>query len=183
MILRYLQRTSTLTNVMQYGMSIAMTQSSGWTRERAGNGTVGNCRCALRCRNPIPYRPVEERAGDWGEVVAHLPEGERGDLLNTQSARCMNCGTPFCHQTSSGAPRLGAAQQVRARKCCKARSWSVSAIAWSTLKPTLVTYGISTYHQKSSVSHSSSPTWIPRCLGPEGKSGRAQGARWGLGLG
>ena len=40
--------------------------------------------------------------GDWQEVVAQLPKEERGDLLNTQSARCMNCGTPFCHQTSSG---------------------------------------------------------------------------------
>lgn len=57
-------------------------------------------------RNPIPYRPVEERMGDWQEVVAQLPREERGDLLNTQSARCMNCGTPFCHQTSSGVRSL-----------------------------------------------------------------------------
>ncbi len=51
--------------------------------------------------------------GDWDEVVAQLPAGERGDLLNTQSARCMNCGTPFCHQTSSGArPPARAAHAV-----------------------------------------------------------------------
>ena len=54
------------------------------------------------CRSPIPYRDVEERSKDWGEVLAKLPTEEHADLLSTQSARCMNCGTPFCHQTDSG---------------------------------------------------------------------------------
>lgn len=50
----------------------------------------------------MPYRDVEERSKDWGEVLAKLADPEQADLLSTQSARCMNCGTPFCHQTSSG---------------------------------------------------------------------------------
>lgn len=25
-------------------------------------------------------------------------------LLHTQAARCMGCGTPFCHQTNTGCP-------------------------------------------------------------------------------
>ena len=53
----------------------------------------------------MPYRDVEERSKDWGEVLAKMGSQESADLLSTQSARCMNCGTPFCHQTSSGAWR------------------------------------------------------------------------------
>ena len=53
-------------------------------------------------RNPIPYREVEERVQDWGEVLAKLPNAEHADLLSTQAARCMDCGTPFCHQTATG---------------------------------------------------------------------------------
>ncbi len=81
-------------------------------RTRRQGCNTKRVRAAAR-RNPIPYRDVEQRMGDWDEVVAQLPAGERGDLLNTQSARCMNCGTPFCHQTSSGArPPAGAARAL-----------------------------------------------------------------------
>lgn len=52
----------------------------------------------------MPYRDVDERSKDYGEVLAKLPVAEHADLLSTQSARCMDCGTPFCHQTSTGAP-------------------------------------------------------------------------------
>jgi len=52
-------------------------------------------------RIPEPYREPEERLGDWGEIYtpvkAHDVERKR------QSARCMDCGTPFC-QTHSGCP-------------------------------------------------------------------------------
>ena len=50
----------------------------------------------------MPYRDVEERSKDWGEVLSKMASQESADLLSTQSARCMNCGTPFCHQTNSG---------------------------------------------------------------------------------
>jgi glutamate synthase (NADPH/NADH) small chain len=39
-------------------------------------------------------RPIEERVRDWREVYIHL-EPKR---LQTQAARCMDCGVPFCHQ-------------------------------------------------------------------------------------
>ncbi|MEO8681347.1 MAG: glutamate synthase subunit beta [Vicinamibacterales bacterium] len=39
-------------------------------------------------------RPVATRLGDYQHVYAGYPEGE----LERQSARCMDCGIPFCHQ-------------------------------------------------------------------------------------
>ncbi|KAJ4797518.1 NADH-dependent glutamate synthase [Rhynchospora pubera] len=51
-------------------------------------------------RKGISYRDPQERVHDWKEVAI---ENVPGPLLKTQSARCMDCGTPFCHQESSGA--------------------------------------------------------------------------------
>lgn len=42
-------------------------------------------------------RSPKERIGDYKEFVARMTEQQ----LNQQSARCMNCGVPFCH---SGCP-------------------------------------------------------------------------------
>ncbi|MCW3088500.1 MAG: glutamate synthase subunit beta [Sediminibacterium sp.] len=42
-------------------------------------------------------RAPKERVNDYNEFVERLPEQK----LNEQSARCMNCGVPFCH---SGCP-------------------------------------------------------------------------------
>jgi glutamate synthase (NADPH/NADH) len=53
-------------------------------------------------REPLPLRPVGERLQDWDEVVEHGKINE--PLLKTQSARCMDCGTPFCQQDHSGCP-------------------------------------------------------------------------------
>lgn len=39
------------------------------------------------------YRPVCERASDYGEVFVLKPEGRSKE----QASRCMDCGTPFCH--------------------------------------------------------------------------------------
>lgn len=39
------------------------------------------------------YRPVKQRMTDWAEVDAKLS----GEVVNKQSARCMDCGIPFCH--------------------------------------------------------------------------------------
>ena len=39
------------------------------------------------------YRPVENRSRDWREVERVLSDAE----LKEQTARCMNCGQPFCH--------------------------------------------------------------------------------------
>jgi hypothetical protein len=50
-------------------------------------------------REALPYRPAAERLKDWGEVLAH---GNQDALLKTQSARCMDCGTPFCQQVQLG---------------------------------------------------------------------------------
>ncbi len=51
-----------------------------------------------------PRRPEFERVKDYKEVAAVVPSDARADLLHTQSARCMDCGTPFCHQTHTGCP-------------------------------------------------------------------------------
>lgn len=46
-------------------------------------------------REGTSYRDPNERVKDWNEVAIELVPGP---LLKTQSARCMDCGTPFCHQ-------------------------------------------------------------------------------------
>ncbi len=38
-------------------------------------------------------RPVAERINDWFEIYQPFPE----DKVRIQSARCMDCGVPFCH--------------------------------------------------------------------------------------
>jgi len=45
-------------------------------------------------RQKPPYRPIAERIHDWREVT--LPYD--GPALKEQTARCMDCGIPFCHQ-------------------------------------------------------------------------------------
>ncbi|XVF53410.1 hypothetical protein PTKIN_Ptkin05aG0097500 [Pterospermum kingtungense] len=52
-------------------------------------------------REGIQYRDPVVRMNDWKEV---MEESKPGPLLKTQSARCMDCGTPFCHQENSGCP-------------------------------------------------------------------------------
>merc|ERR1712194_300565 len=54
-------------------------------------------------RAEISKRKVTERATDFLEVYDH----KDADLVRTQAARCMDCGTPFCHQSvtnRSGCP-------------------------------------------------------------------------------
>jgi glutamate synthase (NADPH/NADH) len=45
------------------------------------------------------YRPPRKRVKDWKEITGRLTEGE----LKYQSARCMDCGVPFC-QSDTGCP-------------------------------------------------------------------------------
>jgi glutamate synthase (NADPH/NADH) len=54
-------------------------------------------------RAEIKKRDVADRAADFIEVYDHKGE----DQVRTQAARCMDCGTPFCHQSvtmRSGCP-------------------------------------------------------------------------------
>lgn len=39
-------------------------------------------------------RPISERVQDWRPIHLRLPE----ERLQTQAARCMDCGIPFCHK-------------------------------------------------------------------------------------
>ena len=55
-------------------------------------------------REALGYRDATERLKDWKEVHRHDPADAIKPLLSTQSARCMDCGTPFCHQTHTGCP-------------------------------------------------------------------------------
>jgi glutamate synthase (NADPH/NADH) small chain len=48
-------------------------------------------------RELAPRRPVLERVNDWFEIYQDFPEAS----LREQSARCMDCGVPFCQ---SGCP-------------------------------------------------------------------------------
>lgn len=44
-------------------------------------------------RQQAANRDPQERLGDWQEFYGHLSE----EQLREQAARCMDCGTPFCH--------------------------------------------------------------------------------------
>ena len=44
-------------------------------------------------RRDRAYAPVEDRVKHWREFTRPLPDDE----LRRQAARCMDCGTPFCH--------------------------------------------------------------------------------------
>ncbi len=50
-------------------------------------------------RHPVPYREPLVRINDFKEIFTEADE----DHLRTQSARCMDCGVPFC-QSNSGCP-------------------------------------------------------------------------------
>jgi glutamate synthase (NADPH) small chain len=51
-------------------------------------------------RQDVAYRPVSERLKDFRSVDLPLTDGE----IHVQAARCMDCGTPFCHAATSGCP-------------------------------------------------------------------------------
>ena len=44
-------------------------------------------------RRSTPDRPPLERVKDWDEIHEHHDE----EKIRTQGARCMDCGTPYCH--------------------------------------------------------------------------------------
>ncbi|TYH05830.1 hypothetical protein ES288_A08G111400v1 [Gossypium darwinii] len=52
-------------------------------------------------REGVQYRDPNVRMNDWKEVIE---ESRPGPVLKTQSARCMDCGTPFRRQENSGCP-------------------------------------------------------------------------------
>ena len=44
-------------------------------------------------RKTVPYREVSLRLNDYGEIFSGSHDA---DHLQTQGARCMDCGVPFC---------------------------------------------------------------------------------------
>ena len=44
-------------------------------------------------RKDAEYRPRDERLRDFKSVEQQLSHSD----ITTQAARCMDCGTPFCH--------------------------------------------------------------------------------------
>jgi glutamate synthase (NADPH/NADH) len=55
-------------------------------------------------RAVVGYRSAKARVGDWTELSARVAPAEKESLLKTQTARCMDCGVPFCHQKDTGCP-------------------------------------------------------------------------------
>jgi NAD(P)H-dependent glutamate synthase small subunit len=51
-------------------------------------------------RKTVPYRNVTVRLDDYGEIFSGSHDDEH---LQTQGARCMDCGVPFC-QSANGCP-------------------------------------------------------------------------------
>ena len=59
---------------------------------------MGDIRGFMKYERELPSnRKVEERVLDWNEIFDNHPK----DAVFKQSARCMDCGVPFCH---SGCP-------------------------------------------------------------------------------
>ena len=55
-------------------------------------------------RKDAPKRPVADRLADWREVYADQDKATRDGQVQTQAARCMDCGIPFCHSGTAGCP-------------------------------------------------------------------------------
>jgi glutamate synthase (NADPH/NADH) len=93
------------------GLPVTGTPATSWEALRpkiVPSGSADKTRGFLEFnRQPLGYRPPKERIGDWKEVLDAKATSEREDQLHTQSARCMECGTPFCHQIDSGCPLGG----------------------------------------------------------------------------
>ncbi|EER07866.1 glutamate synthase, putative, partial [Perkinsus marinus ATCC 50983] len=55
-------------------------------------------------RNPTISRAPKSRVLDWEEIYSKKPHRSRlyDQLLTTQTARCMDCGTPTCHYPNTG---------------------------------------------------------------------------------
>jgi glutamate synthase (NADPH/NADH) small chain len=51
-------------------------------------------------RQDVAYRPVSERLKDFTAVDLPMAETD----VRAQAARCMDCGTPFCHAAATGCP-------------------------------------------------------------------------------
>jgi glutamate synthase (NADPH/NADH) small chain len=51
-------------------------------------------------RKTVPYREVSLRLNDYGEIFTGSHDV---DHLQTQGARCMDCGVPFC-MSANGCP-------------------------------------------------------------------------------
>jgi glutamate synthase (NADPH/NADH) small chain len=49
-------------------------------------------------RQTAPYRPADERVGDWHELYPDAPGRVLLPIITEQAGRCMDCGIPFCHQ-------------------------------------------------------------------------------------
>jgi glutamate synthase (NADPH/NADH) small chain len=49
-------------------------------------------------RKGSTYRPVEERLRDFKQVMNEVPD----DVIQSQAARCMDCGIPFCTNANPG---------------------------------------------------------------------------------
>lgn len=68
-------------------------------------------RAFLDCERRDPsYRPAEERVKDFKSVDVPLT---RAEILE-QASRCMDCGTPFCHASSSGCPLSNVIPEINA---------------------------------------------------------------------
>ncbi len=59
-----------------------------------GGCNMGKETAFLQHTRELPQRrPVVERVNDWFEIYRDFPQ----EKLQVQSARCMDCGVPFCH--------------------------------------------------------------------------------------
>ena len=121
------------------GLPVTGTPATSWEALRpkiVAKGSAEKTRGFLEYnRQPLGYRAPKERIHDWKEVLESKATAEREDQLHTQSARCMECGTPFCHQIDSGCPLGAAAGGEWGRPCMSALMRSAQRSVPCRLRP------------------------------------------------
>ncbi|MEW5317427.1 MAG: hypothetical protein WDW38_008723 [Sanguina aurantia] len=99
--------------VMQHTPATAAAAAASVAASVAANATAAATAFSNGHSAPVVVRAVQAQESNGGSSSVHAAQhGAHSEedalstaaLLHTQAARCMGCGTPFCHQTNTGCP-------------------------------------------------------------------------------
>ncbi|MEW5307462.1 MAG: hypothetical protein WDW36_009857 [Sanguina aurantia] len=99
--------------VMQHTPATAAAAAAAVAASVAANATAAATAFSNGHSAPVVVRAVQAQESNGGSSSVHAAQhGAHSEedalstaaLLHTQAARCMGCGTPFCHQTNTGCP-------------------------------------------------------------------------------
>lgn len=99
--------------MMQHTPATAAAAAAAVAASVAANATAAATAFSNGHSAPVVVHAVQAQESNGGSssvlALQHGPHSEEealstAALLHTQAARCMGCGTPFCHQTDTGCP-------------------------------------------------------------------------------